>query len=117
MPGTGMFNAALDQLATTLATITNLPVVRDPRNITPGCVLIGAPSFEAFNYRIVTMTIPVQIISSGPGNQDALDQVLTIASQVIAKEIAVTDGRPISIDIGGTIAPGYELIVRLESNP
>ena len=82
MPGTGLFNEGLDDLATTLLTITNLPVVRDPRNISPGCVLIGAPSFDAWNYNIAKMTVPVQIISSGPGNQDALDQLLTIASKL-----------------------------------
>lgn len=116
MPGTGLFNAALDQLAATLGTISGLPVVRDPRNITPGCVLIGAPTFTAFNNRIVTMDIPVQILSSGPGNQDALDQLLGIAAQVLAKNVAVIDGRPTSMDIGGTIVPAYDLTVRLESD-
>jgi hypothetical protein len=114
MPGTGLFNEGLDDLATTLLTITNLPVVRDPRNISPGCVLIGAPTFEAWNYNIAKMTVPVQIISSGPGNQDALDQLLTIASQLMAKNVAVTDGRPTSIEIGGTICPGYDLTIEMQ---
>ena len=89
MAGTGLINEALDDLATTLLTITGLPVVRDPRNLTPGCVLIGAPSFTAWNYNIIDLEVPCTVISSGPGNQDALDQLLTIASQVLAKNVAV----------------------------
>ena len=114
MPGTGLFNEGLDDLATTLLTITNLPVVRDPRNISPGCVLIGAPSFDAWNYNIAKMTVPVQIISSGPGNQDALDQLLTIASKLLDKGVAVTEGRPTAIDIGGTLCPGYDIVIEMQ---
>ena len=62
MPGTGLINEALDDLQTTLATITGVPAVRDPRNITPGCVLIGAPSFTAWNYNIVELSVPCTII-------------------------------------------------------
>jgi hypothetical protein len=116
MPGTGFLNVALDDLATTLGTISGLPVVRDPRNITPGCVLIDAPTFDAFNYRIVKLTIPCLIISSGPGNQDALNQVLGIAADVMAKQVGVISGRPINVSIGGTDAPAYELTVALEAN-
>ena len=114
MPGTGLFNEGLDDLATTLATISGLPVVRDPRNITPGCVLISAPSFTAFNYNIAKMTVPVQIISSGPGNQDALDQLLSLAAALLTKNVAVTEGRPTSFEIGGTIVPGYDLMVEMQ---
>ena len=84
MAGTGLINEALDDLATTLATISGVPAVRDPRNITPGCVLIGAPSFTAWNYNIVELTVPCTIISSGPGNQDALDQLLSIVALVMS---------------------------------
>jgi hypothetical protein len=114
MPGTGLFNEGLDDLAATLATISGMRVVRDPRNISPGCILIGAPTFTAFNYNIAQMSVPVQIISSGPGNQDALDQLLTLASQLLTKNVAVTEGRPTSLDIGGTIVPGYDLMVEMQ---
>lgn len=116
MAGSGFLNAALDDLATTLGTISGLPVVRDPRNITPGCVLLDAPTFDAFNYRIVRMTVPALIISSGPGNQDALDQILGIAADVMAKQVGVISGRPINVSIGGTDAPAYELTIALEAN-
>jgi hypothetical protein len=114
MAGTGLFNEGLDDLSTTLLTITGLPVVRDPRNISPGCVLIGAPTFRAYNYNIAQMSVPVQILSSGPGNQDALDQLLTIVGQLLNKNVAVTEGRPTSLDIGGTICPAYDLTIEMQ---
>lgn len=115
MAGTGLINEALDDLKTTLATITGVPIVRDPRNITPGCVLIGAPSFTAFNYNIVYLDVPLVIISSGPGNQDALDQLLSIVASVLGKNVAVTEGRPSTVNIGGVEAPAYELTVKMQA--
>jgi len=46
---TDLFNEAIDDLTATLQTITGLQVVNDPRNIVPPCILIDAPSFDAFN--------------------------------------------------------------------
>ena len=115
MAGTGLINEALDDLKTTLATLTGIPAVRDPRNITPGCVLIGAPSFTAWNANIVALDVPVTIISSGPGNLDALDQLLSIVASVLGKNVAVTDGRPSNVEIGGVFAPAYELTVRMQA--
>jgi hypothetical protein len=115
MAGTGLINEALDDLVTTLGTITGLPVTRDPRNLTPGCVLINAPSFSAWNYNIVALEVPLLIISSGPANLDALDQLLTIVSQILGKNVAVTSGRPTAVAIGGTDAPAYELTVKMQA--
>lgn len=114
-PYGGLFNEALDDLAATLATITGLPVVLDPRNIRPGCALIQAPSFTMFNYNIAKMEIPVTLISSGPGNLDALRQLLDLAAKVVAKNVAVVEGRPVAVDIGGTSTAGYELTVALQA--
>jgi hypothetical protein len=115
MAGTGLFNEALDDLATTLGTLTGVPIVRDPRNITPGCVLIGAPSFTAWNGNIVHLDVPCTVISSGPGNLDALDQLLSIVALVLGKNIAVTDGRPSNVEIGGVFAPAYQLTVKMQA--
>jgi len=41
---TDLFNVALDNLTTTLNTITGLTVTNDPRNINPPCAFIDAPS-------------------------------------------------------------------------
>ena len=115
MAGTGLINEALDDLATTLGTLTGVPIVRDPRNITPGCVLVGAPSFTAWNGNIVHLDVPCTVISSGPGNQDTLDQLLSIAALVLGKNVAVTDGRPVQVTIGGVDAPAYELTVKMQA--
>jgi hypothetical protein len=32
----------------------------------------------------------------------------------MAKNVAVTEGRPTSLDIGGTIVPGYDLMVEMQ---
>ena len=115
MAGTGLINDALEDLRATLATLTGIPVVRDVRNITPGCVLIGAPTGTAFNYNIVELEVPVIVISSGPGNQDALDQLLSIVASVLGKNVAVTVFSPSSVQIGGVEAPAYELTVKMQA--
>ena len=115
MPGSGFLNAELDALASTLATITGVPVTRDPRNIQPGCLLVGAPELEAWTYAVAKLTVPVLVISSGPGNLDALTQLLGIVAQVMAKNVAVIRARATSVAIGGTDAPAYEVTVELSA--
>ena len=109
---TDMLNQGLDDLAARLGTIVNLPVVRDSRNIIPNCVLIQAPSFVAWNPNILDVTFPLTVIGSGPGNLDSLRILLNIVSRICVGAGSVIDGRPVSVDIGGTVAPGYELNVK-----
>ena len=116
MAYTDLFNEAIDDLATTLATISGLPVVTDPRNILPGCVLIQAPTFDAFNYNVVRMVFPCTIIGSGPGNLDALRALLAVAAKLLAKQVAVLDGRPDTATIGGTDQPAYTVNIALEAS-
>ena len=115
MAGTGSIVEALEDLKTTLSTLTGIPVVRDIRNITPGCVLIGAPTGRAFNYNIVDLEVPVIVISSGPGNQDALDQLLSIVAAVLGKNVGATLFSPSSVQIGGVDAPAYEITVKMQA--
>jgi hypothetical protein len=110
---TDFLNVALDALAAKLAGITGLPVTRDPRNITPGCVLIGAPTGDNFTYKSVELEVPVIAISSGPGNLDALEQLLGIVAKVTAENPAMVDFRPTTVAIGGTDAPGYEMTIKM----
>lgn len=115
MAYTDLFNEAIDDLAATLGTITGLRVVTDPRYVAPNCVFIDAPSFEAWNYNIAKMTFPVQVVGMGPGNLDALRPVLAICAQLMAKNVAVTVGRPTVLDIGGTMVPAYDLTIDLQA--
>lgn len=110
-----LLNEALDDLAATLGTITGYPVVTDPRNVNPPCVLIAAPSFDAFNYNILTVTFPASLIGSGPGNLDALRVLLELAAKLLAKNVAVTSGRPTTMQIGGGEYPAYDLTIRMQA--
>jgi hypothetical protein len=112
---TDLFNEAIDDLAATLKTITGLPVAIDPRQITTSCVFIDAPSFDAWNYNIVRMDFPVKIIGSGPGNLDALRDLLQIASKLLAKNVAVKSGNPTVVSIGGADYPAYDIVISLQA--
>ena len=113
MAGTGPYNDALALLAARLATISGVPVVRDVRNISPGCILISPPELEFFNGQVAKMRVPCTIISSGPGNQDAVDQLLTIVGSVANLNVCATSAIPTSVNIGGTDAPAYEMTINL----
>ncbi len=113
MAGTGPYNDALALLAARLATISGVPVVRDVRNISPGCILISPPELEFFNGQVAKMRVPCTIISSGPGNQDAVDQLLTIVGSVANLNVGATLAVPTSVSIGGTDAPAYEMTINL----
>lgn len=112
---TDLFNEAIDDLTSTLQTITGLQVVNDPRNIVPPCVFIDAPSFEAWNYNIAKVTFSLKVISLGPSNLDAMRSILNICAQLMAKNIAVTAGRPTSLDMGGSLLPAYDLTVAIQA--
>ena len=112
---TDLFNESLDDLTATLTAVSGLQVVNDPRNLVPPCVFIDAPSFDAFNYNIVKLMFPVKIITLGPANLDAQRSLLNIMSKVLAANIAVTDGRPITTIIGGVEYPSYEVTANVQA--
>lgn len=114
MAYTDLFNETLDDLASTLGTITGLRVVTDPRFINPPCVFIDAPSFTAWNYNIVKMSFPVRIIGSGPGDLNVLRGLMSLAAQILAKNVAVTDGRPTYVTIGGQEHAAYDLTIPIQ---
>jgi hypothetical protein len=115
MAYTDFLNHALDDLVTNLKTITGLRVVNDPRNINPPCAFVDAPTVESFNYNIVKMTFPVTLISNGPGNLDALRQLLNLTSLLVAKNVAVMSASPKVVTVGGQDFAGYELIIPLQA--
>ncbi len=71
MAYTDLFNVGIDNLATSLGTITGMRVITDPRNVNPPCVFIDAPSFTAYNANIAELDVPVRVITIGPANLDA----------------------------------------------
>jgi hypothetical protein len=112
---TDLFNTALDDLTDFLQTTMGLQVVNDPRNIVPPCAMISACSFEAWNSQVVDMSFPVSIVTLGPANLDAMRSLLNLCSLVLGKNVAVTSGRPTSLEIGNAIYPCYELMIKLTS--
>lgn len=114
MAYTDLFNETLDDLAATLATITGLRVVTEPRSINPPCVFLDAPSFDAHNYNIVKMSFPVRVIGQGPADLNGLRILMNIAAQLLSKNVAVTDGRPATITIGGQDFASYDLHVSIQ---
>jgi hypothetical protein len=113
---TDLFNVALDNLTATLTTITGLTVTNDPRNINPPCAFIDAPSFVAFNYNIVEITFPVRLITLGPGNLDAQRSLMNMAALLLAKNVAVTGGRPTVAIYGGAEYAAYDLTIDLKAS-
>ena len=112
---TDIFNSALDDLNASVTAITGLQCVNDPRNANPPCAFIDAPSFTGWNYNIVKMAFPVRLITLGPGNLDAMRNILSITAQMLAKKVAVTAGRPGFISIGGQDFPCYDLDISLQA--
>lgn len=114
MAYTDLFNVGIDNLATSLGTITGMRVVTDPRNVNPPCVFIDAPSFIAFNANIAELDVPVRVITIGPANLDALRNVLANCALLLNKGVAVIEGRPISLSIGGQDLAAYDLTIKMK---
>jgi hypothetical protein len=72
-PWPDLFNEGLDDLAATLATITGLRVVMNPKDINPPCVFLNAPTIDAFNYNIARIGEPgTEYVPEEGVNLDAL---------------------------------------------
>jgi len=109
-----LFNKGLDDLATTLATITGLRVVMNPKDINPPCVFINAPSIDAFNYNIARMEVPVDVITLGPASLDALRDVLAIVAELMKKNVAMTDARPAVFEVGSQSYASYRVTIPMQ---
>jgi hypothetical protein len=59
------------------------------------------------------MTYPLQIVTLGPSNLDAMRSLLNLSALILSKNVAVTDGRPTTLEIGGVMLPAYELTVEM----
>ena len=110
---TDLFNTALDDLAAFLTEVRGLQVVTSPQNIVPPCAMISACSFEAWNSQVADMTFPITLITLGPANLDAMRSLLNMCALVLNHNVAVTSGRPTTLEVGSAIYPAYELIIKL----
>ena len=114
MAWTDLFNEGIDDLATTLATISGLRVVTNPKDINPPCVFINAPTIDAFNYNIARMEVPVDVFTLGPASLDALRDCLRIVAALLAKNVAVTDARPAVFEVGSQSYASYRVTIPMQ---
>jgi hypothetical protein len=113
-PWPDLFNSGLDDLAATLATITGLRVVMNPKDINPPCVFLNAPTIDAFNYNIARMEVPVDVITLGPASLDALRDVLAIVAKLMKKNVAMTDARPSIFEVGSQSYASYRVTIPMQ---
>lgn len=114
MAYTDLFNETLDDLSAILGTITGLRIVTNPQNLNPPCVFMDAPSFEAFNGNIVRMSFPIKVIGNGPANEATMRQMLNTSALLLNKNVAVTEGFPSSITLGGQEFATYNLNINIQ---
>jgi hypothetical protein len=87
--------------------------VTDPRNVSARCVFVELPTFESFTTNIADISISVKVLAAPPGNNDAFDWVMTTVDALLAANLPITSGRPITWLLGQMEYPGYDLTVRL----
>jgi len=109
-----LFNEGIDDLAATLATISGLRVVTNPKDINPPCVFINAPSIDAFNYNIARMDVPVDVVTVGPASLDALRDILAIVAKLLAKNVAVTSAVPAVFEVGSQTYASYRVTIPMQ---
>jgi hypothetical protein len=112
-----LFNDGYDQLVTKLQTATSLTVVNDPRNINPPCILLQAPSFIMHTNVVPEMQFQITVIGTGPGNRNALTQLLSLADRIRQAKIGLIEGRPVVQQIGGAEYPAYEMTISTKVAP
>ena len=112
MTATGIF---ADAQATVVASLTalGLKVVTDIRNARPITVLVEPPTFTCFNSNIADIEIGLKILAAPPGNQDAVDYLITTADTIMNSGISLIRGIPGLIQIGEQQIPTYDLTVRV----
>jgi len=111
---TDLLNEALDDLVAAI-TAAGVVAVNDPRNISPPCAFIDAPTFTVWNYNIVKITWPVRLLTLGPSNLDAQRSLLNLCGLLLAAKLSITDGRPTIALIGGSELPAYDLTIEQQA--
>lgn len=89
-----------------------LPVVSDPRNIQPPCIIVEPPSMRVMSAYVSELDIPATVIAPPPGNREAALWLLEKADE-IAEAIMVTTGNPGSYTVSSTDLPAYLVNIRL----
>jgi hypothetical protein len=112
MAATGIFAETITNIAGIL-TALGLKPITDPRNARPGTVLVYLPTFLGFNANIADITVQLRILAAPPGNTDATNYLITTADTIMNSSLAVVDGRPSIVIIGGQELPCYDMTCRV----
>lgn len=112
MSASGIFADAQETLVASLEAL-ELAVVTDARNARPMSVLVDPPTFTCFNGNVAEIEISVKILAAPPGNQDAVDYLITAADAIMNSPISVIRGIPGYMMVGGQEVPTYDLTVRV----
>lgn len=86
-------------------------VVTDPRAVTPPAVLVGVPVVEVSDVRTARVLVPVHVIATGPGNDDAVRWQLDRMGAILANVRPIVDIRPGPYDTGDRVLPAYTAVV------
>jgi len=78
-------------------------------------VLVDPPTFTCFNSNIAEIEIGVQVLAAPPGNQDAVDYLISAADTIMDSDISLIRGIPGVMQIGGQEVPTYDLTVRVST--
>jgi hypothetical protein len=104
-----------DAIAAVSAAVTaaGFRPVTDPRNVSARCVFIELPTFESFTTNVADITISVKVLAAPPGNNDAFDWVMSTVDALLAANLPIISGRPITWLLGQMEYPAYDLTVRI----
>ena len=113
--GTMDLNAVRDTLAAEVAAALGeaTTLTTDPRGISPPCVLVGVPSLDLSAARTALAQIPVHVIATAPGNDDAVRWMLARVSLIVPQVAPpLLDARPGPYETGtGLLLPAITIIV------
>jgi hypothetical protein len=108
----GIFAEAQSTLVASLEAL-DLAVVTDSRNARPLSVLVDPPTFTCINSNVAEIEFSVKVLAAPPGNQDAVDYLVTVADSIMDSPISVIRGMPGFLNIGGQEVPTYDLTIRV----
>lgn len=112
MANTGTLHACISDVLAELASL-GIPATNDPRNARPLAVLVQLPKFTNFTYNVLDVQIPLQVLGAPPGNKDVGDWIMTTVDNIVDSALAITQGTPTTVELGGQSCPAYELTVAM----
>ncbi len=104
-----------DAIAAVSAAVTaaGFRAVTDPRNVSARCVFIDLPTFSSFTTNVADITISVKVVAAPPSDTNAFDWITSTVDTLLAANIPIVAGQPITWVLGQTELPAYDLTVRI----